>query len=245
MTAINRLASMIAIAGLAYSVSAAEPKETLESAVKAVKSKANYSWTSTTEIANSQFPAMTTKGKTEKDGFTLITAEGPNGETQAVKKGEKGVMKTDEGWQTAEQMQQAAQGQGPGRGFRGRLLTTPSPVEDAEELVKGCKEIKADEGGVYTGELTEQAAKERASFFGRRRGAQAGGGANMPEPKDAKGTVKFWVKDGALTKYELKTSSKITFQGEERQMDRTSTTEISAVGSTKVEVPEDARKKLQ
>ena len=52
------------------------------------------------------------------------------------------------------------------------------------------------------------------------------------------------LKDGALTKYELKTSAKITFQGEERDMDRTRTTEISNIGSTKVEVPEDAKKKL-
>ena len=47
-----------------------------------------------------------------------------------------------------------------------------------------------------------------------------------------------------LTKYELKTFAKITFQDEERDIDRTTTTEITDVGSTKVEVPEDAKKKL-
>ena len=34
------------------------------------------------------------------------------------------------------------------------------------------------------------------------------------------------------------------FQGEERDMDRTVTTDITAIGSTKFEVPEDAKKKL-
>jgi hypothetical protein len=242
----KRIVSLLAVTALVCSAQAAEPKELVESAVKALKEKANYTWTTKSEIANSQFPAMTTKGKNEKDGFTLITAEGPNGEMQAVKKGDKGVVKTDEGWKTAEELRQGGQGGGPGRGFSGRLLTALAPVEDVEELLKGVKELKAGENGVYSGDLTEQAAKDRASFFGRRRGTQGGGGGGFtpPEPKDAKGSVQFWIKDGALTKYELKTSAKITFQDEERDMDRTATTEISDVGSTKVEVPEDAKKKL-
>lgn len=242
MTTTKRIVSLLAITALACSASAAEPKEAVGAAVKALKEKANYSWSTTSEMANSQFPAMTSKGKTEQNGFTFITSEGFNGEIQAVKKGTNGVVKTEDAWQTAEELRQGGQGGGPGRGFSGRLLTTPAPAEDAEELLKGVKELKAGDGGVFTAELTEDAAKERASFFGRRRGGQGGG--TPPEPKDAKGSVKFWVKDGVLTKYELKTSAKMNFQGEEREMDRTSTTDISAVGTTKVEVPEEAKKKL-
>ena len=240
--------AILAVAALGYCAQAAEPKATVTDAVKALKEKGSYSWSTKSEMANSQFPAMVTKGKTDKDGLTLITAEGPNGELQAVKKGDKGVVKTDEGWQTAEELRQGGGqgGQGMGRMFLGRLLRVPSPVEDAEELLKGCKEIKAGEGGLYTADLTEQAAKDNASFFGRRRPNQGGGagGFTPPEPKDAKGSVKFWVKDGMLTKYELKTSAKITFREEERDIDRTTTTEFSDVGSTKVQVPEDAKKKL-
>lgn len=246
MTAKN-IVSLFAITALAWSAQAAEPKEAVEGAVKALKEKGNYTWTTKSEMANSQFPAMTTKGKTEKDGFTLITSEGPNGEMQAVKKGDKGVLKTEEGWQTAAEASGGGQGGGPGRGFAGRLLTAPAPVTDLEELLKGVKDVKAGEGGVYTADLTEEAAKDRSSFFGRRRGGQGGGGGGgftPPEPKGAKGSVQFWIKDGMLTKYELKTSAKITFQEEERDMDRTTTTEISDVGTTKVEVPEDAKKKL-
>ena len=242
---IKHVVALLAAAGLVLSARAADTSETLSSAVKALKEKASYSWSTRSEMANSQFPAMTTKGKTEKDGFTFITSEGRNGEIQAVKKGTNGVVKTDEDWQTAAELQQGGQG-GPGRGFSGRLLTMLAPAEDAEELLTGLKEIKAGDDGVFTAELTEPAAKERAGFFSRRgRPGQAGpGGFTPPEPKDAKGTVKFWVKDGVLTKYELKTSAKMTFQEEERDVDRTSTTEISEVGSTKVEVPEDAKKKL-
>jgi hypothetical protein len=238
----STLAAMVAFAAL--TALSAEPKETVGEAVKALKTRTSYSWATTTEMANSQFPATTTKGKTEKDGFTLLTAEGPNGEVQAVKKGEKGVFKTDEGWKTSEELGQGGQGGGRGRFMGRRMLTAPNPAEDAEELLKGVKELKAGDPGVFSGELTAEAAKDRAGFFGRRAPGGGQGGFTPPEPKDAKGTVKFWVKDGLLTKMELKTSAKITFQDNERDVDRTATTEISAVGATKVEVPEEAKQKL-
>jgi hypothetical protein len=62
---------------------------------------------------------------------------------------------------------------------------------------------------------------------------------------EAKGSVKFWLKDGTLSKYETKVSGKINFNGNERDVDRTTTVEIKDVGTTKVEVPEEAKKKLQ
>jgi hypothetical protein len=239
----NTIIAFLTVTALGYCAQAAEPKETVADAIKALKEKANYSWSTKSEMANSQFPAMVTKGKAEKDGFTLISSEGPNGEMQALKKGDKGVVKTEEGWKTAEELWQGGQGgQGMGRIFSGRLLNAPAPVDDAGELLKGCKEVKAGEGGLFSAELTEQAAKDNAGFFGRRRPGQ--GGFTPPEPKDAKGTVKFWVKDGALIKYELKTSAKITFQEQDRDIDRTTTTELSNIGSTKVEAAEEAKKKL-
>jgi hypothetical protein len=52
------------------------------------------------------------------------------------------------------------------------------------------------------------------------------------------------VKDGALTKYILLVKGTVSFGGEEREMDRTTTTEFKNIGSTKVTVPEEAKKKL-
>ncbi len=61
---------------------------------------------------------------------------------------------------------------------------------------------------------------------------------------DAKGSVKFWVKDGALTKYEFKLKGSIKFGDNDFPVDRTATVEIKDVGTTKVEVPDAAKKKL-
>ena len=236
------LVALLAASAIAVSARAADAKETVASAIKALKDKGSYSWSASTEMAGGQFPAQTTKGKADKDGFALLTREGPNGEIQTATKGDKRVTKMDDGWKTPEEMQ-AAGGGGRGRGgFGGGGFggTQALPADDAEALLKDIKELKAGEGGLYTAELSEQGAKNRAGFGGR-----GGRGGPAPEPKDAKGAVKFWVKDGVLAKYELTTSAKLAFQDQEFDMARTNTTEISNVGATKVEVPEDAKKKLQ
>ncbi|HXU76495.1 MAG TPA: hypothetical protein VN794_07995, partial [Methylomirabilota bacterium] len=74
-------------------------------------------------------------------------------------------------------------------------------------------------------------------LFGRR----AGGGASASK---ASGSVKFWVKDGQLAKYQYKVQGTVTFNGEDREVERTTTVEIKDVGTTKVEVPDEAKKKI-
>ena len=52
------------------------------------------------------------------------------------------------------------------------------------------------------------------------------------------------VKDGTLTKYEFKVKGKMSFNGNDIDQDRTTTVVIKDVGTTKVTVPEEAKKKL-
>ena len=63
-----------------------------------------------------------------------------------------------------------------------------------------------------------------------------------------KGTAKFWVKEGLLSKYENHIEGKVPARGDgngrEFDMNRTTTVEIKDVGTTKIEVPAEARKKL-
>jgi len=55
--------------------------------------------------------------------------------------------------------------------------------------------------------------------------------------------VKFWAKEGVLSKYEFKLQGKMSFNGNDTDVDRTTTVEIKDVGTTKVTVPEEAKKK--
>ena len=56
--------------------------------------------------------------------------------------------------------------------------------------------------------------------------------------------MKFWVKDGVLSKYEVKVQGKVSFNGNDRDVDRTTTVQIKDVGTTKIQVSDAAKKKL-
>lgn len=225
-----------ALALVAGSVMAADSgsKDDVTAAAKKLADAANYSWKTTVTVPeDSPFHPGPTEGKTEKDGFTHVTMSFGDNTTEMALKGDKGAVKTEDGgWQSESELENA---EGRER-FLGMLVRGfKTPAAQAQELVSGAKELtKSDD--VYSGDLTEEGAKSLLRFGGRR-----GGG---PEISNAKGSVKFWLKDGALSKYEFKVSGTVSFNGNDRDVDRTTTTEIKDVGSTKVEVPDDAKKKL-
>ena len=117
-----------------------------------------------------------------------------------------------------------------------RLKAFKAPAVEAGELLEKVKEVKKSDGGLYAGDLTTEGAKALMT-----RGRRGGDG-----PADAKGTAKFWIKDGTLTKFEFNVQGTITRgdTNEEIKSNRTTTTEIKEVGSTKIAVPPEVKKKL-
>ena len=235
----NLLFSTMALVAGSMLAADSSPKDDVKNAAKKLADKANYSWKTTVAVPeDSPFKPGPTEGKTEKGGYTHITMSFGENQMEGAMKGEKRAFKGQEGWQTAEEMAAAggAGGAGGGRGRGGMLRTFQTPAAQAEELVSKVKELQSADG-VYSGDLTEEGAKSLLAFGGR-------GGGNGPEISGAKGSAKFWVKDGALTKYEFKVKGSISFNGNDREIDRTTTVEIKDVGTTKVEVPDEAKKKL-
>jgi hypothetical protein len=212
------------------------PKDDVTSAAKKLGEKPNYSWKTTVVVPEgSQFRPGPTDGKTEKDGFTHVTTRFGDNTAQTVLKGDKGAVTNQEGeWQSLAEVEQE-EGFGRFRAMMARNLRTPAV--QAADLAAAAKDLKKD-GDAYSGELTEDGAKTFLSF--RPRGA----GGDGPTISNAKGSVKFWLKDGELSKYEFKVSGKVSFNGNDRDVDRATTVEIKDVGTTKVEVPEGAKKKL-
>jgi hypothetical protein len=226
-----------AITLLAGSLLAADssPKDDITSAAKKLAEKANYSWKTTIAVPEgSRFRPGPTEGKTEKDGFTCLTLSFRDNTTQAVLRGDKGAVTDPDGhWQSLADLDSS---EGSGR-FMGRFLRNfKTPAVQAGELAAVAKELKKD-GGVYSGDLTEDGAKALLTFRPR-------GGDGGPTVSNPKGSVKFWLKDGVLTKYEFKVQGRVDFNGNEMDVDRTTTVEIKDVGATKVDVPEEAKKKL-
>ena len=202
-------------------------KDEITAAAKKLGEQPNYSWTTTVVVPESaQFKPGPTEGKTEKDGFTYVTLAFGDSLTEVVMKGDKSATTDQDGnWKLASELENA---EGRDR-FLGRMVRNlRTPAAQVPDLISAAKELKKD-GEAYSAELTEDGAKKQFRFG---------------QPQNPKGSVKFWVKDGTLTKYEVKVEAKMEFNGNEVDASRTSTTEIKNVGTTKVNVPGDAKKKL-
>jgi hypothetical protein len=232
--------SLIACSTLLAAVSLlAADKDDVTSAAQKLAAADNYSWTITTE--GGQNNAAPSHGKIQKDGLTWNERTMGDNTIEAYSKGGKGVVKTEDGWEALDLTAAPAPGGGGGNrnpaGFMGRMLRNfKAPAAQAEDIAGKTKDIaKTDD--VYAGDLTEEGAKSLMTMGGRRGGA-------APAISNAKGSVKFWIKDGVITKYVLKVSGTRTRNGEDTDFERTTTVEIKDIGTTKIAVPDEAKNKM-
>ncbi|MDB6108765.1 MAG: hypothetical protein JWR69_515 [Pedosphaera sp.] len=239
----NVLFSLIMLAAGALMAADPSPKDDVTSAAQKLAAKDNYGWKTTVETpggggGGGRFRPGPTEGKTEKDGATFLSMTRGDNTIEAVLKGDKGAIKTEDGWKTLAEATQGGDGQpNPGMFLARMLKNFKSPAAEVENLAGKVKELKKAEDA-YSGELTEEGAKQLLTF-----GPRPGGG-DGPTVSDAKGSVKFWITDGVLSKFQTKVQGKVSFNGNDRDVDRTTTVEIKDVGKTKVSVPDEAKSKL-
>jgi hypothetical protein len=214
------------------------PKDDVINAAKKLADKNNYSWeTTVTNVNGNGFRFGPTEGKIEKDGTTWFSMMMNDDTTEVVMQGGKTAVKTpDNGWQSQAEATEGSDQPGPAM-FLARLLQNfKAPPAQAEDLAANAKEIKKD-GDAYASDLTENGAKDLLSW-------RRSNDNNGPTVSNAKGSVKFWVKDGVLTKYEFNLQGSVSFNGNDFDVNRTTTVEFKDVGSTKITVPAEAEKKL-
>ncbi len=223
-----------ALVSLSLCAADSSPKDEVAGAVKMLSEKDNYSWRTTTVVPESApFKPGPVDGKAERDGFTLLNLTFGDNDIKAVLKGDKGAATTpDGGWQSISELESS---EGPTRFLGAMLRNLKAPAAQASQIVSGVKEFKKD-GDAFSGELTEEGAKALLTFRMR-----SGDGPKVSNPK---GSVKFWLKEGALIKYQYNVKGTISFNDNEFEQDRTTTVEIKDVGVTKLTVPEEAKKKL-
>lgn len=227
---------MAVLAGTAV-VAFAGPKEDVQSAAKKLAAADNYSWKS---HAGGGF-TIDSDGQLQKDLLHVTTTFGEN-TTESIREGDKIAVKTEDGWKSASELEgDGGNGQPNPGGFAVNMMRNyKTPGQQAQEIAEKTPSLKEADGAI-SGELSEEEAKELMSFRGRRRG----GNNNGPQISNAKGSVKFWLKDGAITKMEYTVQGTINFNGDDRDINRTTTVEIKDVGSTKIDVPSDAKAKLK
>jgi hypothetical protein len=207
----------------------------VSSALAKLEVAPNYSWTVNIDVPNAPFTPEPVSGKTEKDGYSIVTQDFNGNTMEAVFKGEQVAVKGQDTWQSmADADDQTAM-------MAGFLVNRGTPTAEAEKVLKDAGDLTNADGGVISGPFTDAGATDMMTFPSR-------SGSTPPPPKDAKGTVKFWLNaDGTLAKFESHLTAQVSFGDDQQQQDFevTRTIEIHGVGTTKVEVPEDAVKALQ
>jgi hypothetical protein len=210
------------------------PKDDIVAASKKLADKPNYSWTTTFVVPeSSQWKPGPSIGQTEKGGFTHVTISFNDNTNHIVLKGDKaaGTVPPDGEWMSLAEMEKS---EGPGRFFAMLLRNTKTPDVQVADLAAGAKELKKD-GDSLAGDLTEEAVKKLLTF---RIGNEG------PTVTNPSGSVKVWLKEGLVSKFEFKVKGLVKFNEIEMDIDRATIIEIKEIGTTKLNVPEEARKKL-
>jgi len=221
---------------VATGVSAADSKEKITNATKQFGDKPNYSWTTRTKEGDGSPGRLSNiEGKTEKGSVTYLSFAVGGIPVEVYLKGTNGAAKALEGWMTLDEI---AQTSGTAAAVVRFLRSYKTPAAQSAELAANLKDGK-EEDGVLTGELKDASFKELLLLGVRQRDGQ-----EPPKITEAKGSARFWIKEGALTKYEIHAEGKVSTGERTLDIDRTMTVELKDIGSTKIEVPAEAQQKM-
>ena len=225
---------------LARTLFAAEssPQDKIINAARQLGDAPNYSWTSSVKEEgdgrSGQSPGFS--GKVNKGGPVCLISMTGTTRSEVYMDGQKGTAKGAVGWQTFDEIAQ------PG-GFAAaivRLLRSQkAPSMECGSLGGKLQKAK-EEKGIISGDLKGDVVKQYLEFYIPPYAGQA-----VPKITDPRGSAKFWIETGMLTKYEISLQCQVTRGDQESEYHRTTTVEIKDVGTTKLEVPEGAKQKLQ
>ena len=125
------LGTLALLAGSLVAANAA-PKDDVTAAAKKLADKDNYAWKQKTENAGGGgFGGGASEGKVEKDGYLWVSMTMRDNTIEAVKKGDKGAIKTADGWQS---LSEATSGDaGPATFAARRLQNFKAPAAQAED----------------------------------------------------------------------------------------------------------------
>ncbi len=230
------IASVALLAGALYAADSS-PKDQITGAAKQLADKPNYSWTTTMKEGDgspSRIPSIS--GKADKAGLTYLSFEVGGIPVEVYMNGQKGTAKALEGWQSFDEVAQTSSTAAAIVRF---LRNYKAPATEVASLSDKVKEAKEADGAI-SGDLKEDAAKELLTSGARRREGQ-----EPPKIENPKASVKFWLANAIPAKYEVHVQGKVTAGEREMDVDRTSTVEIKDAGATKLEIPAEAKAKLQ
>src|ERR1700710_797113 len=148
----------------AGSLFAADTNDKVKDAISKLKAASNYSWTTTVKLPGSPFEPGPLKGRTELNGYAVVSQTFNDNALDAVFKGTNIAVKTDGEWKVADPSD-------PGSAMMAGMLTrSGTPADEADNLLKKVKTLTAD-SDMSSGDLTPEGAKELLTFGPRDGGA--------------------------------------------------------------------------
>jgi hypothetical protein len=196
-------------------------KEDFDAAVDKL-SENGFSWTTAVEGGS----GAKQEGKMQKDGLTMLTIILGDLKVESYFKEGKGAINTVKGWQSLVEART-----GPARGIVRVVENFKGPAKEAKEMAAKAPSLQKTDDG-YASEMTPEWVTEY--LIGRP-------GPNSPQVSNAKGSIKFVVKDGALSKLTYHVEGTISANGRERKINTTTITEITGVGNVAIDVPSEAK----
>jgi hypothetical protein len=238
------LALVAALATLSSAQSSPkDEKDPLKAAIHRLGELGSYAWSvSVTHSGETEerYAWGPCDGKTEKGGVTWIRSrETPP--IEILQKGGKMAVRLEDGWAAEQDLGgQAKSRRHANLSLVRSLKGAPHPAAQAQELLKVVKDLGPADGH-WKGILGPEAAKEQLHKSLRTSGRSA-------KISDASGWVAFWIQDGILVRYEAHVQGSVSFDpagSSSWAANETRTVELSGLGTTKVEVPDEARKALE
>jgi len=230
MIAVLTAAVLIALSG----VEGALQSEELAEASKKSVTMENYAFKVDVKAGKGKNQPGAIEGRFQKDQPMSLKT----GSTEGFRKGAAVVYKEGEEWKKLDKPEKGGKKDQPAAAA---FTLIKLPHEELEGFEKNFEKVekgaeKDKDCTVWSGTLTPTGARTLVSTGGKREGKiQA----------SYTGTAKVWVNDkGVIVRYEVHSTMKAETKKGPTETTLTKTVEITAVGETKVEVPEPASKLL-
>ena len=210
----------------------AELRSSVAAAIKKLNSQNSYAWQSVVEPAQSggRFGGGRSETGGEVQGGLRYVQSTTGGGYEFASRGGQFAVFRDGNWMTLEQ---AAGRPSEGGPFNPEMVTGfVMPGAEAEALLGQVSGFTRS-GNQISGELSEAVATEQLSGAGPRFGRR------RPAISNAAGAVDFTIENGVLTAWKLSLQGSMEFFGRTRVMDRVTTTTVSGLGATEIDLDAD------
>jgi hypothetical protein len=225
----------------AGSAGGADAMSKLKGAIQKLNESTGYTWAySTTAGPGDRMVTVPREGRLEAPGLMHLTTRARNAENESefIIQNGKMVIRTKDGWKTSDELiRESGQGATATSSYVREAEKSKPAGEEMAELLRNLENLREESGGWISGSI-------KAGFLDQqlRRGAR--NAATEISVVGASGTVRVLVRDGVVSQCVTRIQAKVATVDRQSIVDRSTVIDFRNIGSTRIVVPDEARKKL-